>query len=267
MPMCASGKHNTPVPRAAEPFGEELPSRGQPMLAPARGAIYFGVMQLEFQPLGDAALRVGLAEVADAAAHHRVRAFCGRLEGLAVPGLIEHVPAYTSVTIYYRPAEVGYQGLCERISAAMENLDEQAVPPARVVTVPVCYGGPFGPDIEYVAQAAGLSVEQVVELHSQVEYLVSMMGFAPGFPYLSGLPARLATPRLATPRLMVKAGSVGIGGAQTGVYPIQTPGGWRIIGHTPLKLYDPTAASPFLLSPGDHVRFKPVRPEEHDRIV
>jgi inhibitor of KinA len=221
-------------------------------------------MQLEFQPLGDAALRVGLADVADATAQHRVRAFCGRLEGLAIPGLIEHVPAYTSVTVYYRPAAVGYQELCERISAAMANLDEQPLPAARVVTLPVCYGGAFGPDIEFVAQNAGLSVEQVVELHSKVEYLVSMMGFAPGFPYLSGLPARLATPRLATPRLAVQAGSVGIGGSQTGVYPIQTPAGWRIIGHTPMKLYDPDAASPFLLSPGDHVRFCPVGPE--DRI-
>ena len=224
-------------------------------------------MQLEFQPLGDAALRVGLADVADAAAHHRVRAFCGRLEGLAIPGLIEYVPAYTSVTVYYRPAAVGYQELCERISAAMTNLDEQPLPATRIVTLPVCYGGPFGPDIEYVAERAGLSVEQVVELHSHVEYLVSMMGFAPGFPYLSGLPARLATPRLATPRLAVKAGSVGIGGAQTGVYPIQTPAGWRIIGHTTVKLYDPEATNPFLLSPGDHVRFKPVKPEEHDRFV
>jgi inhibitor of KinA len=223
-------------------------------------------MEPQFQPLGDAALRVGLGDQADAETCARVRALCKRLEGLSIAGVIEHVPACTSVTIYYQPWKIDYHQLCQRVSdVAGSGMDELPDAPALEVTIPVCYGGEFGPDLERVAQAAGLTAQQAVELHSGAEYRVQMMGFAPGFPYLSGLPERLATPRLAKPRLAVPAGSVGIGGSQTGVYPIQTPGGWNIIGQTAVKLFDPAAENPFLLSPGDIVRFKPVTREEHDR--
>jgi inhibitor of KinA len=234
-------------------------------------------MQLEFKPLGDAAVRAGLAVDApvaaapdavpeDLAMHRLVQGFCGRLEKLAIGGVIEWVGAYDSVTVFYRPTEIGYRELCDRLLAAAAGADDPAGAPSRLVTLPVCYGGDFGPDIAHVAEHAGLSAQGVIDLHSGTTYLVRMMGFAPGFAYLSGLPGQLATPRLATPRPKVPAGSVGIGGSQTGVYPIQTPGGWHIIGHTPMKLYDPAAASPFLLSPGDSVRFVPVGRAEHDRM-
>ncbi len=173
-------------------------------------------------------------------------------------GVIEHVPAWTSLTVYYDPARIGYRAICTRIAAAAANLGEQSAAPARMVTIPVCYGGEFGPDLEDVARGAGLTVDEAVALHSGAQYVVGMMGFSPGFAYLAGLPARLVTPRLATPRLSVPAGSVGIGGSQTGVYPIATPGGWRIIGRTTLRLFDPAAENPFLLQPGDAVSFEAI---------
>lgn len=201
-------------------------------------------------------MRIGLGERADEATLARVRVMDRRLEEAAIPGVIERVPAYTSVTVYYKSAEIGHDELCAKIAdVAAGSPDELPSMPARVVTIPVVYGGESGPDLEEVARLTGLTVEQVVELHSGAEYRVVMMGFAPGFPYLSGLPERLATPRLAKPRLSVPAGSVGIGGSQTGVYPIQTPGGWRIIGRTSAKLFDPARDDPFLLRPGDIVRF------------
>ena len=138
----------------------------------------------------------------------------------------------------------------------------------RVVELPVLYGGEYGPDIEKVAEHAGMAVDEMIGLHSGTGYLVYMLGFTPGFPYLGGLDDRLATPRVATPRLRIPAGSVGIAESQTGVYPLTSPGGWNIIGRTPLALFDPTREPPSLLAPGDVVRFVPLDgPEEYARVA
>jgi len=156
--------------------------------------------------------------------------------------------------------------LGDAIEAALTAGENVPVPDGRLVTLPVLYGGERGPDLAFVAEQHQLRVDEVIELHSRPEYLVYMIGFAPGFPYLGGLPERLATPRLEKPRRSVPKGSVGIGGEQTGVYSVDSPGGWRLIGHTPVPLYDPAGERPSLLQAGDRVRFRPVGEAEYAEI-
>ena len=194
-------------------------------------------------------------------------------------GVVEVVPAYTTVTVFYDnalhpPGEASpYERVCRLIAAraektehswpdiVRENLGARRDEAAHI-EIPVCYGGEFGPDLETVAGQAKLEAQEVVELHSSASYVVHAVGFTPGFPYLGGLPARLRMPRRATPRTIVPAGSVGIGGEQTGVYPIATPGGWQLIGRTPLALFRAMENPPALLRVGDHVRFAAITPEE-----
>jgi inhibitor of KinA len=181
--------------------------------------------------------------------------------------VIEWVPSYTAVTVLYHPAEVTYQRLVQSLERLAEQLDEEPLPQPRIISLPVCYGGEYGPDLEALAELCGKTPEEVIRIHSTAEYVVYMMGFAPGFPYLGGLPNEIAAPRLATPRSLVPAGSVGIAGEQTGVYPIATPGGWRIIGRTPIPLYDPTRNPPVLLKAGDRLRFRPINQTEYLKIA
>lgn len=146
------------------------------------------------------------------------------------------------------------------------GLNEKDVPPSREIVIPVCYGGRFGPDLPHVAGHAGLTEEQVIELHLTRTYHVYMMGFAPGFPYLSGMDPRIAAPRRSTPRVSIPAGSVGIAGAQTGIYPIETPGGWNLIGRTPLILFDPDRDPPSMLRAGDRIRFRAITEEQYEEL-
>src|SRR5262245_33192773 len=215
-----------------------------------------------FKPLGDTAVQIRLGEGIDPEVNRRVRAACAALERAALPGVVEWIPSYTAVTVAYLPHVVRYDDLCRRLEAVVTSGTDVGVPASHRVTLPVCYGGEPGPDLEFVAAHHQLSAQEVIELHSRPEYLVYMIGFAPGFPYLGGLPERLATPRLEKPRIAVPKGSVGIGGAQTGVYSVDSPGGWRIIGRTPVPLYDPKQERPSLLEAGDHLRFRPVSAAE-----
>lgn len=224
---------------------------------------------MQIRPLGDRAIVIRLGDAISEAMHQRVRAVCERLDRRRVPGMVEYVPAYASVTVHYDPLEVGgardrtFHRFAEAVRSAVSELDLAEPPPARTVEIPVRYGGEPGPDLPELARHHGLSEDEVVRIHSGVEYLVHMIGFAPGFPYLGGLPDRIATPRRATPRTRVPAGSVGIGGSQTGVYPIESPGGWHLIGRTPLALFTPEADPPTLLRAGDRVRFRPVSGQEY----
>ena len=218
------------------------------------------------RPLGDTALRIELGEGIDPEVNRRVRAACASLERAALPGVVEWVPSYAAVTVYYQPHVVRFRDLCRAVETAIASGTERAVPDGRLVTLPVLYGGEQGPDIGFVAQHHQLSVDDVIRLHSEPEYLVYMIGFAPGYPYLGGLPEQLATPRLEKPRLSVPKGSVGIGGVQTGVYSVDSPGGWRLIGRTPVSLYDPRKERPALLEAGDRVRFRPVTAAEYAGI-
>jgi inhibitor of KinA len=216
---------------------------------------------MELLPLGDSAVLIRVGDSIDEATHARVRAVCAALERAPVRGVIELVPAYAAVAVYYEPAALGdsAEGPFARITRALaEQLSELevAAPPAgRLTEVPVRYGGEYGPDLDDVARHAGMAPDEVVRAHAGAEYCVYMIGFAPGFPFLAGLPERLAVPRRDTPRLAVPAGSVAIGGRQTGIYPLSTPGGWHIIGRTSLRLFRPEADPPTLLQLGDRVRF------------
>ena len=225
---------------------------------------------MHLSPLGDSALLVRLGDAIDEATHRRVRAACARLEERPVPGMREYVPAFASVAVHYDAAALGGEGAYERmeraVREALAGLVEIELPPERVIEIPVLYGGETGPDLEEVARWAGLDPEEVVRIHSGADYRVHMVGFSPGFGYLGGLDERIAMPRRATPRARVPASSVAIGGRQTGVYPIDSPGGWRVIGRTPLRLFDPLSDPPTLLRVGDRVRFQAIDPEERDAL-
>jgi inhibitor of KinA len=215
-----------------------------------------------YRSLGDRAVVVELGHRIDGETFDRVQALSQCLSQATIPGLVEHVPAYTTVTIYYDPLRATYadmRGAVEQLLLAMKASTPTA---ARTIEIPVCYGGEFGVDLEYVAEHHRITVDEVIAIHSGETYRVHMLGFAPGFPYLGGLSERIATPRRDTPRLKVPAGSVGIAGSQTGVYPLETPGGWQIIGRTPLAPFRPAENPPTLLSPGDLVRFRPITSEE-----
>jgi len=176
----------------------------------------------------------------------------------AVRAVVNVHPAYASILIDFNPLETGHREL-ERAAAELYAQAATApLPVPRTVEIPVCYGGEYGPDLAGVAAIGGHSPAEVVAIHSGADYLVCFLGFSPGFPYLSGMPECIAASRLATPRSRVPAGSVAIGGRQTGVYPLASPGGWRLIGRTPLRLFQPDADPPALLRMGDHVKFVPI---------
>ena len=219
---------------------------------------------MTLSPLGDSAVVVALGTGLDEAALLRVRAVAVAIERDRPAGVVEVVPAFASVTVFYDPAHIGgYRRLCEELETRLARAEASLVSHrARVWEIPVCYGGEFGPDLGDVAERAGVSREKAVALHAGADYLVHAIGFAPGFAYLGGLPEKLHTPRRATPRVGVPAGTVGIGGAQTGVYPLATPGGWNLIGRTPLRLFDAGRAEPALLRTGDRVRFRAIGAEE-----
>ncbi|EOV9015052.1 5-oxoprolinase subunit PxpB [Cronobacter muytjensii] len=204
--------------------------------------------------LGESAVVLELEPPVTLASQQRIWGLVQRLE--AVPAVVEVIPGMNNITVMLRePGSMALDAI-ERLQRWWEE-SEAILPDARRIEIPVVYGGEGGPDLAEVARHAGLSEKQVVEKHSQVDYVVYFIGFQPGFPYLGGLAPELATPRRAEPRLSVPAGSVGIGGSQTGIYPLPTPGGWQIIGHTPLALFNPQKNPPGLLAPGDTVRFVP----------
>lgn len=216
------------------------------------------------EPLGDQALLLRWGDTVDEATSARVHAAAARLRALAAAWLVDCVPAYASLAVFFDGARIDARDPLAHVARIVSaTLDDDAhAPPStdgpRVIDIPVCYGGDHGPDLDDVARACGLAPAQVIERHARPHYLVAMLGFSPGFPYLLGLDATLAVPRLATPRVRVPAGSVGIGGGQTGVYPHAGPGGWRLIGRTPLVLFDARRDPPATVLPGDRVRFVPV---------
>lgn len=223
------------------------------------------------EPLGDRCLIVEFGTRVDPEIGRTVRAFAARLLDEPLDGVLDVVPAFTTVALHYRPeafagAELPHVQLRRRLEAMLaRGVVTQSVA-ARVVEVPVCYGGEFGPDLDAVAAACALTPDEVIRLHGASPHVVYMLGFAPGFPYIGGLDAQLAVPRRATPRTAIPAGSVAIARDQSVVYPLQTPGGWNVIGRTPLRLFDPDSEPPCLLQPGDDVRFVPVSPERFGEL-
>ena len=211
-----------------------------------------------FKPAGDQALLVIFGDSIDLQVNRRVHALDRTLAQNPCSGVLETVPTYTSLLVYYDSLQVEYRQVRDEVQQRIETLAEAEIRPARRVEIPTHYGGEYGPDLPHVAEHNRLSVEEVIRLHSSRDYPVYMMGFTPGFPYLGGMDERIATPRLQSPRTHLPVGSVGIAGEQTGIYPIESPGGWQIIGRTPLTLFDPQAEQPFLLAPGDLVCFVPL---------
>ncbi|WP_231855791.1 5-oxoprolinase subunit PxpB [Thermococcus peptonophilus] len=221
---------------------------------------HFDVDDYRILPLGDSALLISFGEVIDDEVNARVHAVARAIEGEDFEWLVEVVPAYSSLAVIFDPLKATF----EEVKRAVEPLLDVSAETfkGRKIEIPILYGGEYGPDIEFIAEYNGLSVDDVIEIHSGKTYRVHFLGFLPGFAYLSPVDERIATPRLERPRLKVPAGSVGIAGRQTGIYPIESPGGWRLIGRTPLKLFDPKRDPPTLLQPGDEVRFVPIDEEE-----
>jgi len=209
---------------------------------------------------GDMAAVIVFGEKIDEKINGMVHSIAKSIERDSPEWLKEVVPTYTSIYVYYDPLLISY----DKLRFLLKNYLKKVEPEERgkTVKIPVVYGGKYGPDIEFVAKYNGLSIEDVIELHSKPVYRVYMLGFLPGFAYLGGMDKRLATPRLKVPRIRVPAGSIGIAGDQTGWYAIESPGGWRIIGRTPIKTFNPEKEPPSIVLPGDYVQFVPIDEEE-----
>jgi KipI family sensor histidine kinase inhibitor len=208
-------------------------------------------------PLGDASLLVQLGDEIDLAVNQRVHALADLVKLSSFNGIVETVPAYSTLLVHYDPLILSFAQLKSDLRVKISQIEKVRSKKPRQVEVPVLYGGEYGPDLEFVASHCDLQIDDVIRIHSGRTYTVFMMGFTPGFPYMGKLDDAIVTPRLETPRTRVPAGTVAIAGSQTGIYPIDSPGGWRLIGHTSLRLFDPESESPFLFSPGDEVRFIP----------
>lgn len=235
----------------------------------------------ELSPLGDSAIVITFGNEIKYDTHKKIKTFMNSIENEPFIGFIECVPAYTNLTIFYDPLAVyhehkkrkraefvsPFEVVCSTIKKKLQHVKVDKELTHRIVSIPVCYGGEYGPDLEYVASHNHLTTDEVIDIHSKGEYLAYMIGFAPGFPFLGGLSEKIATPRRSTPRTTIPAGSVGIAGMQTGVYSISTPGGWQLIGQTPTKLFLPNENPPSLLQAGDIVKFYPISHQEYKAIV
>lgn len=215
---------------------------------------------VRFLPCGDRAVTVEWGSTIDEHINRQVHAFARKVEELFHPAITEVVPTYRSATVHYRPEVFSYEELNQLLAPLAQGSAEEAEE-LPVVKIPVCYGGEYGPDLEEVAQHCSLTPEEVIARHTAPTYRIYMLGFTPGFPYLGGMDPSIAAPRRKEPRIHIPAGSVGIAGEQTGVYPIVSPGGWQLIGRTPLRLFDPQREQPILLSAGAGIRFVPIDEE------
>ena len=216
-------------------------------------------------PQGDAALVVEFGDRIDPAINARVMALAAALRDRPIPGVTETVPTFRSLLVHYDPLRLDYADLTAQVAAMAETLAD-FIPRRRHVTIPACYEGDLAPDLADVAARTGLLPDEVVRLHSGTVYQVFMLGFVPGFPYMGVLPEQLRLPRLATPRLAVPARSLAIAADMTAIYPLVSPGGWRLIGAVPVELFDIAAEEPALLRPGDEVRFRPVDRASFDAL-
>lgn len=215
---------------------------------------------------GDRALTVEYGNEISEDISSKVRSMMVALELNKIEGVIEIVPTYRSLMLHYNPLAIKYDDLVRKLKLLEGKLNDISMPEPEVIEIPTLYGGEYGPDIENVAQYNETTVEEVIKIHSSKEYLIYMLGFTPGFPYLGGMDEKIATPRLKVPRTKISQGSVGIAASQTGIYPIDSPGGWQLIGKTPLKLYDPNREVPILLKAGNYIKFIPISEKQYKSI-
>jgi len=222
---------------------------------------------LKYIPSGDSAFIIKAGDEISEEINATVRKLLTRLEKEKISGVTDFIPSYNELMVCYDPSVLDYNQLLEIFRSCAADLSTMELPEADVIHVPVLYGGEYGPDLHYVAELNGLTEDEVIRIHSSVACLVYMLGFTPGFCYLGGMDTRIATPRRETPRLKIPAGSVGIAGDQTGIYPLESPGGWQLIGRTPLRLFSPDKKPEFLFKAGDYIRFSPVEMDEYNHIL
>jgi KipI family sensor histidine kinase inhibitor len=215
-----------------------------------------------FLLMGDRGLLLEFGDEISAEVNEKVRRMALAIQAESIEGMIETVPTYRSLLVLYNPLILPVDELKKRLIRLEEELKQTSFPDPKLTKIPVLYGGAYGPDLEGVARHLQISPEEVVRLHCSKPYFIYMIGFMPGFPYMGELPDTLITPRLKTPRLSVPAGSVAIAQKQTGIYPMESPGGWQIMGRTPIKLFDPEKDPPALLQMGDLVQFYPISEKE-----
>lgn len=221
---------------------------------------------IQIKPVGDCAALAVCGSTISPEVGALVSALNEALRGAAIPGLGETVPAFASLLVHYDPLVTDYDAVREALLSIGNSLSASTAGSGKTVELPVCYGGGYGADLLFVAEHAGMSTDEVIALHAGRPYRIYMLGFLPGFPYLGGLDERLFTPRLQNPRTKIPAGSVGIGGEQTGVYPLDSPGGWQLLGRTPMRLFDPQNGGRLLYAAGDSIRFVPINEDEYIRI-
>jgi inhibitor of KinA len=223
-------------------------------------------MPIQYQPAGDQSILVQFGNEINEHNNAMVRSFAHLVESQSGEAWGEVILGYTTVLVHYNPLAISFHEAVEQFGKWESELAEVALPASRVVEIPVVYGGQFGPDLEDVAVHNGLSSDEVMQIHASKEYLVYFLGFTPGFPFLGGMSEKIATPRLQSPRVSIPAGSVGIANNQTGIYPVSSPGGWRLVGRTPLRFYDPVGDPPFLLQAGDYLRFVKIDSDQYHNI-
>jgi inhibitor of KinA len=216
---------------------------------------------------GDSALIVEFEERIDPSVNARAIAAAEGIQGAAIPGIRDVVPAYRSVAVYFDPLRTDYHRLLETVHEHSRHPSISTAAGASPLRIPVCYGGEFGPDLATVARLGEITENEAIQIHTGTTYRVFMLGFVPGFAYMGVVDSRIAVPRHSTPRVRVPAGSVGIAGVQTGIYPADTPGGWQLIGRTPVKPFDAARSEPFLMKAGDAVQFYAVDRAEYDHLA
>jgi len=220
----------------------------------------------QFRASGDSSILAVYGTGIDQAINDKVRRMAVLVMNQMLPGIEAAVPSYCTLSVHYDPLKISYAELKDTLRSLETGLSRADIPEPRLIEIPVCYGKEFGPDIDFVATHNNISVDEVVQIHTCSDYHIFAIGFMPGFCYLGGLDSRLHAPRLETPRVRVAAGSVGIAGAQTGVYPLDSPGGWRLIGRTPLRLFAPERRHPTMYQAGDRIRFRSVTADEYERF-
>lgn len=223
-------------------------------------------MENRVKPVGDQGIMIFFGNEISVEINGSVTNFVADFRKKNFEGIIDIIPAYSSVLISYEPFVWGYTEIKKEVESLLDNKKDSEKKRKRIYEIPVCYGEEFGQDMETVVAHTGLTEQEIIRIHSGTDYLIYMLGFMPGFAYLGGMDERLITPRLDKPRLSIPAGSVGIASAQTGIYPMESPGGWQLIGKTPLKPYDPSRVPVILYEAGDYIRFVPVSKEDYDRI-
>jgi len=218
-----------------------------------------------YTPVAESALLLSLGDTIDESVNRQLMHLWQKTLQANIKGILEITPAFTTMLILFDPILTDCQTITKRIQKLCRSLqDVESI--GKTVDIPVCYGGRYGEDLSYVCMHTGLSQQEVISLHSKPSYLIYMIGFLPAFPYLGGMDERLFTPRLQNPRVRIPAGSVGIGGEQTGIYPVESPGGWQLIGRTPLMLFDPQTPEKSLYQAGDRIRFVPIDAAEYQRL-